>query len=828
MEVNLFKIFLYVHLFGSIVKTDDTAPNFSFVTSLVKEDDISVLVLSTLEGSFIGIDQWTGKIRWKLTNEPTVKVPISKDASMPMFLPDPKDGSLYLLSKNTEELKKLPFTIPQLVASSPCRSSDGIFYTGRKIDSWFAVNWKTGVKKSFMTFDQSEKTCPVTEPDHVFIGRTEYNLIMYDGKKQGKHWNITFFDYSAQALQSDQLANYELAHFGGSASGRVSTYDRRSGALLWEHDFGSPMVALYARSSCGRNCNYGGGQDLVSVPFASVDDATLDRLPLFHGRKDQLSPTLYIGEHRHGLYALPSLVGSMATIGVLSEASGRHLLIDGPQYNQSDSSNRALLVLAGDCWHLSMMGEFDARAVAVKRLLPDCFTLADREVRMLRESDAHPNVVRYFCTEHDAQFRYIALELCAATLQDYVERRRFTDVISPEDVLKQSTAGLMHLHNLNIVHRDIKPHNVLLSGPAGPQSAVRAMISDFGLCKKLQLGRTSFSRTSGVTGTEGWIAPEMLLNNRPTTCSVDIFSLGCVFYYVLSKGKHPFGDPLRRQANILSSDYDLSAVEGEQEWRPWRSLIEKMVVAEPSERPPVHVVSKHPVFWDKATVLAFLQDVSDRVEKDELASSAALRALECGGRSRVCGGDWQQRLEPQMAAELRRYRAYRGDSVRDLLRALRNKKHHLRELSEEAKQSVGSSTDSFVDYWLSRFPALFEHSWVAMQCLRNEHSFRHYYSHSFEFPPLGGASGEEEDYPMPLLVDSVGGGGTPAQKRKNGRSRGGGPRRRHTENSDESDREKWRQNGERNGVWRPRRGGGRRTKNEVEGERNPVWVLPES
>jgi serine/threonine-protein kinase/endoribonuclease IRE1 len=52
-------------------------------------------------------------------------------AFRPLFLPDPKDGSLYVLgSSEREALKKLPFTIPQLVASSPCRSSDGILYTG--------------------------------------------------------------------------------------------------------------------------------------------------------------------------------------------------------------------------------------------------------------------------------------------------------------------------------------------------------------------------------------------------------------------------------------------------------------------------------------------------------------------------------------------------------------------------------------------------------------------------------------------------------------------------------------------------------------------------
>ena len=65
------------------------------------------------------------------------------------------------------------------------------------------------------------------------------------------------------------------------------------------------------------------------------------------------------------------------------------------------------------------------------------------------------------------------------------------------------------------VHRDIKPHNVLISIPDG-KGRVRAMISDFGLCKKLAAGRISFSRRSGAAGTEGWIAPEMLEEDQRT------------------------------------------------------------------------------------------------------------------------------------------------------------------------------------------------------------------------------------------------------------------------------------------------------------------------
>ena len=50
---------------------------------------------------------------------------------------------------------------------------------------------------------------------------------------------------------------------------------------------------------------------------------------------------------------------------------------------------------------------------------------------------------------------------------------------------------------------------------------------------------------------------------RFQTCAVDIFSAGCVFYFVLSGGRHPFGDSLRRQANILNGDYRLDKIDSD-------------------------------------------------------------------------------------------------------------------------------------------------------------------------------------------------------------------------------------------------------------------------
>jgi serine/threonine-protein kinase/endoribonuclease IRE1 len=234
-------------------------------------------------------------------------------------------------------------------------------------------------------------------------------------------------------------------------------------------------------------------------------------------------------------------------------------------------------------------------------------------------------VIRYFCKEQRDTFLYIALELCPASLFDLIDQpSTFPALVQDLDskrALRQITSGIRHLHKLKIVHRDIKPQNILVS--TSKHGGVRMLISDFGLCKKLDVDESSFQQTvNHAAGSFGYRAPEVLrgqvdpnaaVAGTPShstnggghvqgsgstgsagvltdpsmrlTRSIDIFSLGCIFYYILTGGEHPFGGRYEREMNILQGKISLERLDGlGEEAVEVQDLITRMVATDPRER----------------------------------------------------------------------------------------------------------------------------------------------------------------------------------------------------------------------------------------------------
>ena len=409
-------------------------------------------------------------------------------------------------------------------------------------------------------------------------------------------------------------------------------------------------------------------------------------------------------------------------------------------------------------------GSFDGRDVAVKRMLKEFYDIASHEVSLLQQHDDHPNVIRYFDKESAGGFLYIALELCPASLQEVIEKPNSYPMLVQSskgldipNILKQITSGVHYLHSLKIVHRDIKPQNILVSAPKlslttpSISQPPRLLISDFGLCKKLEGDQNSFRATTAfAAGTSGWRAPELLVDddpnlrpngtavdlasaiditnnseplvvdpqtNRRATRAIDIFSLGCVFYYCLTRGSHPFDKDgkFMREANIVKGLYNIDALEclGDYQWEA-KDLVGAMLDSNPKMRPDAATILTHPFFWSPEDRLDFLCQVSDGFEfEKEKSESGALAHLESYAPLILeeCGRDFLRALPHDFKDTLGRQRKYSGWKVLDLLRALRNKKNHYEDMPDFLKDKIGGLPEGYLCWWSTKFPNLLLTCW---------------------------------------------------------------------------------------------------------------------
>lgn len=252
---------------------------------------------------------------------------------------------------------------------------------------------------------------------------------------------------------------------------------------------------------------------------------------------------------------------------------------------------------------------------------------------------------------------------------------------------------------------------------------------------------------TGNAGTSGWKAPELISQPRETESkhsqsqshpgseslpngtvsgvkrAADIFSLGCLFFWVLTDGIHPYEDEngwqQLRELNIKRDNKKMDVLERWNDAYEPMQLITSMLEHQPENRPTALQVLNHPFFWKAEKRLAFLCDCSDHFEREPRGTwedfytgdSADLRRLE-GRAVEVIGGpsidkcDFLSKLDRAFVDTLGKQRKYSGYRVLDLLRALRNKKNHYEDMPEDVKKRVGPLSEGYLSFWCNRFPRL--------------------------------------------------------------------------------------------------------------------------
>ena len=151
----------------------------------------------------------------------------------------------------------------------------------------------------------------------------------------------------------------------------------------------------------------------------------------------------------------------------------------------------------------------------------------------------HPNIVRAYDINNEGDTHYLVMEYVQGSdLQRLVrDRDKPLEYETAADYVAQAARGLQHAHDAGIVHRDVKPANLLVDD----NEVVK--ILDMGLAQFADEEKKSatLTRNDSVLGTADYLAPEQAINSHTVDSRADIYSLGCTFYYLLV-GHAPFPD----------------------------------------------------------------------------------------------------------------------------------------------------------------------------------------------------------------------------------------------------------------------------------------------
>lgn len=245
----------------------------------------------------------------------------------------------------------------------------------------------------------------------------------------------------------------------------------------------------------------------------------------------------------------------------------------------------------------------------------------------------------------------------------------------------------------------------------------------------------------------------------------DIFSAGCIFYYVITGGYHPFGDSGDRKAlasahwNILQYKPKLNLKKVTRNFLGDVRLIQRMIAKDPNKRPPAKSILMHHIFWTKEKCLDFFAEISSSIKAFKHSPSQARFYNElkiCMNRadknysqllyySKENKHNWHKLLSNDVKIQVQHglHGPYENHSILNIPRAIRNFHEHFGEQMKCVKEAFGEPPNEYFTYWSNRFPFLVDNLWTNFEHVKEVANLVRFYCDTYDFDCYETDSDEE-------------------------------------------------------------------------------------
>lgn len=282
-------------------------------------------------------------------------------------------------------------------------------------------------------------------------------------------------------------------------------------------------------------------------------------------------------------------------------------------------------------------GYLEHRKVTITRIKNNEAKKVQQETEFLEKFDCHPNILRYFFKIPGEMFLYTIFECYVSSVEDYFKDKVYLR-ISEQRVMEDVSKGVNFLNGLRILHLNINPQNVVV---ACCQDRLIAKLKNF--TSSIKLEAQINVRLNEIPGIEGFQAPELI--QKRANIKSDIYSMGCLFFYLISNGYKMIQIKLQIQEHTILSRLQIIKQNKSNNILCLDLLIE-MLRYDELKRINASLVLDHPYFFTTQQNLILILEAHKLIE----SKNDTFRTLLFKNSRTVVGksGDWKDQVDDKV------------------------------------------------------------------------------------------------------------------------------------------------------------------------------------